>query len=202
MMLLRNWMKSCCCDTAAVADIPTANTISALTVRSLHCVFLLPTPRTLLGTRRGMRGTLCTERIRMHGNGNARQCLATHGHARTRTATHARQVTAFHGNARFSCYRTVHSTGERQCTAISRLTRLSTAKHGKARQSTVKQRICSKALLQRCSARHVDTLWKRCYSRHGMRGNTRQLTATTCYSRRRHQQQHNAPSHSHDTVMI
>ena len=57
--------------------------------------------------------------------------------------------------------------------------RQSTANHGKARQSTANQRICSNALLQRCSARHVDTLWKRCCSRHGMRGNTRQLTATT-----------------------
>ena len=181
MMLLRNWMKSCCCDTAAVADIPTANTISALTLRSLHFVFLLPTPRTLLCTRRGMRGTLCTVRSRMHGNGNARQRCHN---ARHRTATHGNARTASHGISRQCtvkrCYRTVHSTAcERQCSAISRLTRLSTAKHGKARQSTVKQRICSKALLQRCSARHVDTLWKRCYSRHGMRGNTRQLTAAT-----------------------
>ena len=113
--------------------------------------------------------------------GNA---VTTHGTARQRTATHGNARTANHGISRQCtvkrCYRTVHITAcERQCSAISRLTRLSTAKHGKARQSTVKQRICSKALLQRCSARHVDTLWKRCYSRHGMRGNTRQLTAAT-----------------------
>ena len=104
MMLLRNWMKSCCCDTAAVADIPTANTISALTLRSLHFVFLLPTPRTLLCTRRGMRGTLCTVRSRMHGNGNARQrChnarhrTATHGNARQRTHGKPWHFTAMHG---------------------------------------------------------------------------------------------------------
>ncbi len=176
-------------------------------MRSWH-VSLLPTPRTCSAPvvactiHSARSASECTATAML---GNAWQRTATHGHARTRTATHARQVTAFHGNARFSCYRTVHSTGERQCTAISRLTRLSTTKHGKARQSTAKHGKAKN--LQQCAVTAVLSAARGHCGRDAAHdtacaASTRQLTATTCNSRRRHQQQHNAPSHSHDTVMI